>query len=95
MRRNDVVYRKADEFYSFYGRIVRVRPDGKIEWICCGGHCWLHDPDQIVKVDYKGRQEGRHFSNMTTIRKLKKNAQRYQGVRFWKKSPWEDFARTD
>lgn len=81
IRRNTVVIHKKG---TFYGRVIRVLPDGKIFWLCTGLHFHITDPANLEIPDYKGYPYERwdckptkRFVHMTTLKMLKKRACRY------------------
>lgn len=86
IRRHTVVIHKNG---TFYGRVIRVLPDGRIFWLCCGYHFHITKSEDLEVRGYKGRiiqkwnkvrQESvERFSPMTTLRQLKKRARQFHG----------------
>lgn len=83
MRRNTVVIHKNG---TFYGRVIRVLPDGNIFWLCSGKHFHISPPGDL-ETGYKGcnmyRGIGKQvlgFIHMTNLRWLKKRASRFHYV---------------
>lgn len=86
IRRNTIVRHKDG---TFYGRVIRVLPNGDIFWLCCGYHFHISPPENVVADGYTGvlaqywdqaNFESRtRFSIMTTLRKLKKRSARFHG----------------
>jgi len=54
-------------------------PDGRVFWLCCGYHFHITPVDQLIADGYKGTASfyGTRFIYMTTLRRLKKRAQRF------------------
>ncbi|ARV76726.1 hypothetical protein PHABIO_95 [Pseudomonas phage Phabio] len=80
LRRNTVVIHKDG---TFYGRVIRVLPDGNIFWLNSGKHFIISKPEDL-QTGYKGckmyrgvREQVLAFIHMTTLRHLKKKAQRF------------------
>lgn len=83
MRHNSVV-RLKDNW--FYGRVVRMLPDDKVLWICCGKYIHISDKKNLIEDGYKGMSpysSGRWIP-MTSLRKLKQIATKYHGRNVWK-----------
>lgn len=84
IRRNTIVRHKEG---TFYGRVIRVLPNGDIFWLCCGYHFHISPPENLVADGYKGSTFQRwdsinntsreHYSFMTTLRRLKISATRF------------------
>lgn len=60
MRRNDVVFRKSDDFI-LYGRVNRFIDSETVEWICCGKDINIDKIEDLEVIDYKGRCQSRTF----------------------------------
>lgn len=76
IRRNTVVRHKEG---TFYGRVIRILPNGKAFWLCCGYHFHITPVDDLEVTGYKGITSfytGR-FDHMTSLRNLKKRASRF------------------
>lgn len=80
IRRNTVVIHKDG---TFYGRVIRVLPDGNIFWLNSGKHFFISKPEDL-ETGYKGCKMYRGidrqvlaFYPMTNLRHLKKKAQRF------------------
>lgn len=78
IRRNTVV-REING--CFYGRVIRMLPDGNVFWLCCGYHFRINRPEELEVTGYKGRPDfnTKRFVHMTTLRQLKKRSARYHG----------------
>lgn len=80
IRRNTVVIHKTG---GFYGRVIRVLPDGKIFWLCVGLHFHINAPENLIVNGYRGTYVEEtpwrpgYFDPMTTLRNLKRLARRY------------------
>jgi hypothetical protein len=95
VRRNDVVYNKNDEFYSFYGRVSRILPDGRVETIDCGKYIRVQDQNDLVVVNYTGKYDEffspakkkyvKIWRPMPTLRQLKQMASCYDKT-VWKRN---------
>jgi hypothetical protein len=77
LRRNMIV---MEEGGVFYGRIIRSLPNNEYLWLCSGLHFRITSGETLHPVSYKGyfNAKGR-FVHMTTLRNLKRMAQRYHG----------------
>lgn len=62
MRRNDVVYKQENTYYSSYGRIVRII-GYKALWIDCDGVIKINAIVDLETVKYTGRLEWTPFSD--------------------------------
>lgn len=84
IRRNTVVKHKDG---TFYGRVIRVLPNGEIFWLCCGYHFHISPPENLEADGYKGRVirdwDNRihayrdRFSHMTSLRDLKRRSAQF------------------
>jgi len=83
IRRNTVVIHRNG---TFYGRVIRLLPDGTVFWLCTGLHFRISKAEDL-EVGYKGyyapcwnsatSQSEERFVPMTTLRRLKKRAQQF------------------
>ena len=77
IRRNSVVAYKTGG-HMFYGRVIRVLPNGDIFWLCCGLHFHITKPEDLDNLAYRGRYRPKgHWLPMTSLRSLKLQAKRY------------------
>lgn len=62
----------------FYGRVIRVLPNGDIFWLCCGLHFHITPVTDLHHLSYRGRYKAKgHWIPMTSLRQLKLQAKRY------------------
>lgn len=80
LRRNHVVVLKTG---GFYGRVIRMLPDGTVFWLCGGLHFRISKPEDL-ETGYKGcpirrgtNYDVKAFSFVTSLRRLKKKAQQF------------------
>ena len=90
MKRNDVVYLKEEQYFSFYGRIVRIIGDRAL-WINTKGEVYLTFISKLEKSTYKGRWDWKYLPStgvdyttqvwtpMPTLRNLKQRASFHNG----------------
>lgn len=84
MKRNQIVMEKdhGGSFWSPYGRINRVYPDGTVQVIYCTKHVLIQNPDDLIVVtDYKGYWERERYADMTDAELLE-----YTGSTFRRKA---------
>lgn len=82
IRRNTIVRKKGD---TFFARVVRLLPDDKALILCSGLHFCITSVSNLdvsgyrgysrVKYDENGKRS--HFVHMTSLRNLKRMAQKY------------------
>ncbi len=79
VRRNTVVRHKEG---TFYGRVIRMLPNGKAFWLCCGLHFRIDPVEDLLLENYKGNHS--FYTNrwipMTSLRRLKKRAIQFHGA---------------
>ena len=78
IRRNTIV-RQKDRW--FYGRVIRMLPDNKAFWLCCGYHFHITDVSELIVDGYKGTRDFKtgRLIPMTSLRNLKRRSSKFHG----------------
>lgn len=101
LRRNDVVIKRDNSGFEFYGRVWKRFDDHHVWVIDCGKHVRVYHEDDLALSDYIGNYKWQHhpdnhygnpvrWRHMTGLRKLKIMARKYSGFFGGKKWPKQD-----